>query len=691
MKLRPLSLLFLLAPFLLRAQGEAPGELAYPKWTVSAAPAGDGVWNILVKGEIAAGCFVYSKDVDPMAGPIPTELRLDSVPGVQLARGFEETAKETIEHADPLWDNAIIKKFKGWVAYSANVRCTNSPPVASGYVYYQTCNESSCLMPEYVYWRIDLAANTHELGTVPFVGGLTEDSTAVRPASDRPCEAYVLSSVDLNAPVMTCGKPAVQEERKSLWGIFVLGFLGGLLALLTPCVFPMIPLTVSFFTKGSGDRAKGIRNALTYGGFILGIYLLFSLPFHILGGVDPEIFNVLSTHPVLNIFFFVIFIVFAISFFGYFEITLPASWVNKMDQNASRFGGVVGIFFMAFTLALVSFSCTGPILGSLLAGAISGADGALQLTMGMAGFGVALALPFALFALFPGWLNSLPRSGSWLTSVKVVLGFAEVALAFKFLSTADLVSHWGILPYELFLVVWVLCALGIVLYLFGLIRFPHDSPVKQRSVVRWGFIALFAATTVYLALGFRYDEHAGTFRSPKLLSGLAPPAGYSWIHPSDCPHALACYHNDLCGAMEESQRTGKPLMIDFTGHGCVNCRKMEEYVWSADGVLELIRDKYVLVSLYVDDREKLPKELQHIYTNKSGTKKQIITVGDRYATLESETFGQVSQPWYVLLSPDGRLLNPAMGTGEDQFSVPEFKAFLECGLQAMETLKAGGQ
>ena len=624
-----------------------------------------------------------------MAGPIPTELRLDTVPGVELLRGFEETAGEAIEHADPLWDNAVIKKFKGWVAYSANVRCTNTPPVASGYVYYQTCNESSCLMPEYVYWRIDLAANTHELGTIPFVGALT-DTTASMPVSDDPCRSYVLPGVDLAAPVMTCGKTAAREERTSLWGIFILGFIGGLLALLTPCVFPMIPLTVSFFTKGSANRATGIRNAITYGAFILGIYLLFSLPFHVLGGVDPEIFNVLSTHPVLNIFFFVVFIVFAISFFGYFEITLPASWVNRMDQNASRTGGVLGIFFMAFTLALVSFSCTGPILGSLLAGAISGADGAIQLTMGMGGFGLALALPFALFALFPGWLNSLPRSGSWLTSVKVVLGFAEVALAFKFLSTADLVSHWGILPYEIFLAVWVLCALGIVLYLLGSIRFPHDSPVKERSGVRWGFIALFAATTAYLALGFRYDAHAGTFRSPKLLSGLAPPAGYSWIHPSDCPHALACYHNDLCGAMEEARRTGKPLMIDFTGHGCVNCRKMEEYVWSADGVLELIRDRYVLVSLYVDDRGKLPADQQHIYTSSNGTKKQIITVGDRFATLESETFGQASQPWYVLLSPDGRLLNPAMGTGEDQFSVPEFKAFLECGLQAMETINAGG-
>lgn len=686
MKARYFLLSFLLCPLLVFAQTGAEQEPKPVKWMISATSTGDGLWDLLFKGEIDKGWYVYSQENDPNVGPLPTIFLFDTIPGITATTPLMESAQETIDHPDEMWDGAVIKKFKGWVGFTASVKTALEKPVITGSFEFQTCDDVKCLFPELIYFKVDLAGNTAEMSTLPFTGTI---ASAPPPTSDRLCTQYILSSVDLENPVITCGK-APEKEHTSLWGIFVLGFIGGLLALLTPCVFPMIPLTVSFFTKGSENRGKGIRNALTYGAFILGIYLLFSLPFHVLGGVDPEIFNVLSTHPVLNMFFFVIFIVFAISFFGYFEITLPSSWVNRMDQNASRFGGVVGIFFMAFTLALVSFSCTGPILGSLLAGAISGADGATQLTMGMAGFGLALALPFALFALFPGWLNSLPRSGSWLTSVKVVLGFAEVALAFKFLSTADLVSHWGIMPYELFLAIWVLCAFGIVLYLFGLIRFPHDSPVKSRSPVRWSFIAVFAASTVYMLLGFRYDEHAQTFRSPKLLSGLAPPAGYSWIHPNDCPHALACYKNDLCAAMDEAQRTGKPLMVDFTGHGCVNCRKMEEYVWSADGVLEIIQDKYVLVSLYVDDRQKLPKDQQHLYTYKSGTKKQILTVGDRFATLEAETFGQVSQPWYVLLSPEGRLLNPATGTGEDQFSVPEFKAFLECGLQGMEKLKAEG-
>lgn len=681
-------LLFFLSSFLVLGQEPATNVTTKTvNWTITSTQAGPDVWDLLFKADIADGNYMYSQLNDPNIGPLPTVFTFDSIPGVTATLPLKESAKELIDHPDEMWDGAVIKKFKGWVGFSANVRST-AGTVVTGSFEYQTCNDRFCEMPELVYFKVDLAANTAEMGTISFKGSSLKarDTTGVK----RLCEEYILPQVDLANPVITCGI-VPDKETKSLWGIFILGFIGGLLALLTPCVFPMIPLTVSFFTKGSENRATGIRNALTYGTFILGIYLLFSVPFHVLGGVDPEIFNVLSTHPVLNIFFFVIFIVFAISFFGYFEITLPASWVNKMDQNASKFGGVVGIFFMAFTLALVSFSCTGPILGSLLAGAISGADGATQLSVGMGGFGLALALPFALFALFPGWLNSLPRSGSWLTSVKVVLGFVEVALAFKFLSTADLVSHWGILPYELFLVIWALCALGIVLYLLGFIRFPHDAPLKERGAVRWGFIAVFAATTIYLLLGFRYDEHAQTFRSPKLLSGLAPPAGYSWIHPNECPHALACYKNDLCAAMDEARRTGKPLMVDFTGHGCVNCRKMEEYVWSADGVIDLIRDEYVLVSLYVDDRAFLPKEAQHLYTNKAGNKKEILRVGDRFATLETETFGQAAQPWYVLLSPDGRLLNPPTGTGEDPFSVAEFKAFLECGLQGMEKLKTEGQ
>lgn len=653
------------------------------KWAISAQPRGNGAWDVSFHGTIADHWVVYSQTNDPNIGPLPTVFAFDTVPGIEVDRNVKEDGAEKISHEDPLWDNAVITKFKGSITFSTTVLSKLAAPRLGGYFEYQTCNDRECLPPDRIYFRILLASNEVSTSPVPFD---LDVPTAGVPKQRSLCQQYLLPDVDLEHPVNTCGA-TTDDKSRSLWGIFLLGFLGGLVALLTPCVFPMIPLTVSFFTKGSDDRGKGIRNAITYGLFILLIYVLFSVPFHVIGGVDPGIFNAMSTNPVLNVIFFAIFIVFAISFFGFFEITLPSSWVNRMDQNASRAGGVLGIFFMAFTLALVSFSCTGPILGSLLAGAITADGGPMKLTMGLAGFGSALALPFALFAMFPSLLSSLPKSGGWLNSVKVVLGFIEVAAAVKFYSLADMVSHWNTMPYELFMAIWALCAIGIVIYLLGWLRFPHDSPVKKRSAARWAFIVLFAVIAGYILSGFRTDPVTGSFKGPKLLSGIAPAAGYSWIHPKECPQDLDCYH-DLCTAMETARNTGKPIMVDFTGYGCANCRQMEQSVWGAPGVIDLIRDKYVLVSLYVDDRAELPKEEQELYTTKGGVQKWIHTRGDRWSTLENETFHKLSQPWYALLSPDGELLNPPTGTGNDPFSVPEFKAFLECGLQGMEKVKA---
>ncbi len=677
MSARSILLAFLLAPLLLLAQGDS-GYTAPISWSVTATKADAGSYDLLFKGDLQPGFVIYSQHIDPdIIGPLPTLFVFDTVPGIEVLKDVTENGKETEEHADPIWDNAVIKKFKGWATFTVSVKSTLPAPVLTGSLEYMTCDDMGCT-PGGLFFRARLADGRVEIGTVSF----TDSSLAQAPVLDQAdCRAYVMPGVDTNDPVVDCTGSGEEEHDGSLWTIFFLGFLGGLVALITPCMFPMIPLTVSFFTKGAENKRKGRMNAFLYGAFIVGIYLCFSLPFHLLGSVDPEIFNVISTNPWLNLVFFAIFIVFSISFFGYFEITLPSAFVNKMDQNASRFGGAIGIFFMAFTLALVSFSCTGPILGTLLVGAITPDSGPLQLTIGIGGFGLAIALPFALFAMFPGWLNSLPRSGSWLTSVKVVLGFIEVALALKFYSTADMVSHWNTMPYELFLAIWCICAAGIVLYLLGFIRFPHDSPVKKRSATRWGFIALFSGILVYLLLGFRYDEHAKTFDAPKLLSGLAPPASYSWIHPAQPPIL------DLCEAMERSRETGKPIMVDFTGYGCVNCRKMEQFVWSAPGVEQTIEEEFILVSLYVDDREKLPKEEQHRYTTSNGNPKDIITIGDRWSTLEAETFHKVSQPWYALISPDGKLLNAPVGTS----SVDEFKAFLECGLQGMEELKKQGK
>ncbi len=674
MKMRTFLWLALLLPLLSMAQGQEGAVQKPIAWTVSSARADAGSYDLLFKGDLQPGFVIYSQHINPdIIGPLPTLFTFDTVPGVEVIAEVAENGKVIDEHADPIWDNAVIKKFKGWVTFTVSVKSDLPSPVLTGVLDYMTCDDMGCT-PDRVFFRADLAANRVQLGTVSFTDSSLAEASAT---ALEDCRAYVMPKVDLAAPVVQCAHSGDEPLGGSLWKIFLLGFVGGLLALVTPCMFPMIPLTVSFFTKGSENKRKGRMNAFLYGAFIVGIYLSFSLPFHILGSVDPEIFNVISTNPWLNLVFFAIFIVFAISFFGYFEITLPSAFVNKMDQNASRFGGAIGIFFMAFTLALVSFSCTGPILGSLLVGAITPDSGPMQLTIGIGGFGLAIALPFALFAMFPGWLNSLPRSGSWLTSVKVVLGFIEVALALKFYSTADMVSHWNTMPYELFLVIWVICAAGIVLYLLGFIRFPHDSPVKKRSAVRWGFITVFGASLIYLLLGYRYDEHAKTFDAPKLLSGLAPPASYSWIHPKPPPLL------DLCEAMERSRATGKPIMIDFTGYGCVNCRKMEQFVWSAPGVEQTIEEEYILVSLYVDDREKLPKEEQHRYTTKAGNPKDIVTIGDRWATLEAETFHKVSQPWYALVSPNGELLNAPVGTS----SVEEFKTFLACGLQGMEKLK----
>ncbi|MBP7407537.1 MAG: thioredoxin family protein [Flavobacteriales bacterium] len=633
-------------------------------WSLSVTKKSEGLYELGFKAAIGKGWYIYSQSITG-DGPIPTTFELDSISRAQLVGKATEESAHATEGMDEMF-GIVVRKFKEEALFVQQVRVTDATRPIIGVVKYMACNAMECTFPDPVPFSVDLVKGTIAIG--PLMGAIGGE-----------CK-YKLTSVDLDAPVVK-GASDVGDVRStsSLWQIFLLGFLGGLVALLTPCVFPMIPLTVSFFTKGSEDKAKGLKNALTYGGFILGIYLLFSLPFHLLGSVNAEIFNEISTNPWLNIFFFVIFLVFAVSFFGYFEITLPSSWVNSMDQKASKFGGLIGIFFMALTLALVSFSCTGPILGSLLAGALTADGGAWQLTAGLGGFGLALALPFALFALFPSWLNSLPRSGSWLNSVKVVLGFAEVALAFKFLSNADLVKQWLIVPYELFMFVWVLCALGIVLYLFGVIRFPHDSPVKSRSPVRWAFIGLFTLITGYLALGLRVHRDEGTFTSMALMSGLAPPVGYSWILPKK-----AEAFQDLEAALAHAREVNKPVMIDFTGWACVNCRKMEEHVWSREEVKGIMENDYVLASLYVDDKRELSKEEQHTYTTCTGKQRQILTLGNKWSTVQLETFIISSQPYYALLSPDGTLLTDPVGYTPD---VDDYKAFLERGLQGMRELE----
>lgn len=479
-----------------------------------------------------------------------------------------------------------------------------------------------------------------------------------------------LSTIDLNAPIAACNVEQKAPEKTSLWNIFLLGFLGGLVALLTPCVFPMVPLTVSFFTKKAGE-SNGTRNAIIYGFFIFLIYISFSIPFHVLGSVNPTIYNDISTNVWLNLAFFIVFIVFAISFFGYFEITLPSGLANK--ANARQGSNLLGIFFMALTLAIVSFSCTGPILGTLLVG--SAAEGAWPLTAGLAGFGAALGLPFALFAMFPNWLQSLPKSGGWLNTVKVILGFVELALALKFLSNADLVAHWNILPRELFFSIWVVIGLGLFVYLMGWFRFPHDTPGEKIGWPRKLFALLIMAFTIYLMPGVSNTKYANL----SLISGFPPPACYSlYDNPVNCEEPLKDYEEALALAKKEH----KPILIDFTGWACVNCRKMEENVWT-DPQVKALMEKYVLVSLYVDDKQKLPISQQFTYVGKDSVERRIVTVGDKWSTFQTENFNASSQPWYVLLTPDEKLLTPPVGYTPDK---KQYANWLQCGLDAFSNL-----
>ncbi|HEY0057571.1 MAG TPA: cytochrome c biogenesis protein CcdA [Flavisolibacter sp.] len=481
----------------------------------------------------------------------------------------------------------------------------------------------------------------------------------------------LIPTIDLRNTVADCGDDIAED--KSLLSIFLLGFIGGLIALITPCVFPLIPLTVSFFTKRSASRKKGIRNALFYGACILAIYALLSIPFHLLDKTDPEILNNISTNVTLNLIFFVVFIVFALSFFGFYEIVLPGSFANKVDSK-SGIGDFAGIFFMALTLAIVSFSCTGPILGSLLAGALTNNGGAWQLTSGMSGFGLGLALPFALFALFPGWLQSMPKSGGWLTSVKVVLGFLELAMAIKFLSNADLVKQWGLLKREVFIAIWIIIGLAIVLYLLGVLRMPHGGKPKMTKA-RWGFTVFFALVTLYLVPGLT-NTPAATL---PLISGFPPPLSYSLY---DREITIKPIHNDYEKALELARQQNKPILIDFTGWACVNCRRMEENVWVDPEVESLMRDKFIVVSLYVDERKKLPSAAQTEYVTKSGDRKPIITVGDKWATFQSENFNAVAQPQYAIISPDEKALTRTKAYTPDP---EEFKEWLECGLKAFSS------
>ena len=483
-------------------------------------------------------------------------------------------------------------------------------------------------------------------------------------------------SIDINNPESNCGDDTT--EGKSILTIFLLGMLGGLIALLTPCVFPMIPVTVTFFTKKSKDKGRGIFNAVMYGLFIFLIYVLITVPFHVAGSSRSEIFNNISTNVWLNLFFFLVFVIFALSFFGLFEITLPAGLANRADSKAGL-GNLGGIFFMAGTLAIVSFSCTGPILGTLLVGVAD--KGAWPLTAGAAGFGIALGLPFALFAMFPNWLQSLPKSGGWMTTVKVVLGFVELALAVKFLANADNVEQWGIMKREVFVALWIIIGLFTTLYLVGIVRFGKAATPIKFSVVRLLFIALFGAFTLYLIPGLTNSKWANL----KFISGFPPPLSYS-LYPHHVLHAKGVQPivNDYPAALEKAKRENKPVLIDFTGWACVNCRRMEENVWVDTEVDNLMRNEFVVVSLYVDERSKLPVQERTTHFTSAGKEESILTVGDKWTAFQKENFNAVAQPQYAIISADQVALTKTKFYTKN---AAEFAEWLKCGVEAYKKLK----
>ena len=445
-------------------------------------------------------------------------------------------------------------------------------------------------------------------------------------------------------------------ERSNYFEIFIFGLIAGFLALLTPCVFPMIPLTVSYFIDETKLRYSGAISASLYGGFIVLIYILLSIPFHVFDSLNPNILNTISTNVYVNLTFFVVFILFAISFFGYFDIVIPSNIISGSEKKSDK-GGIIGIFFMSLTLALVSFSCTGPILGSLLAGSLSSAQsGATQLTYGMFGFGVALALPFTLLAFYPKYLSLIPKSGIWLKKLKVCLGFIELALAFKFLSNADLVEGWGILKRETFILIWVIIFLSMSLYLFG--SYFGKLKFNYKSISGW----LFLLFSIFLLSGL-YDS-----KNVRLLSGILPPEFYSIEEKqSECPLGLNCFKNYDEGK-EYAIKNNKIILLDFTGWACANCRRMEENVWSKPKIYELLDNNYVIISLYVDDRTKLSDTEKFKYINKSGRTQYINNIGRRWSLFQQINFNNASQPYYVAMLPSGKILSePIQFTSDKNF------------------------
>ena len=626
----------------------------------------------------------------PKGGPTPTHLLVDKIEGAELVGGLTSTQKP-IEKYDPNFE-MTLRFFSGKVTFRQKIRITDPKKFAFvGAIRYMACNDEQCLPPANWEFTVqpkelgklgDAAATklTEETpatteATATSLGEPSADSVAsVDTLSVAPQDTAALASSDLWAPVIpelkAYGDKALNQAEGSLWMLLVGGFLGGLVALVTPCVWPMIPMTVSFFLKRSSDRKKGIRDALLYGIGIIVIYVSLGLIVSAVFGSDA--LNNLATNAIFNVAFFILLVIFAISFFGAFELVLPASWTAKMDAKADSASGFISIFFMAFTLALVSFSCTGPIIGTLLVQAATSSSGMLAPAVGMLGFALALALPFTLFAIFPNLLQSMPKSGGWMNSVKVVLAFIELALALKFLSIADLAYGWRILDREVFLSLWIVIAILLGLYLLGKIRFPHDAPQEKTPIP-----ALFLAI---ISFSFAVYMMPGLVGAPlRAISAFAPPLRTQDLNLYN--GEIHAKFDDYDAGMAYARQVGKPVMIDFSGYGCVNCRKMEASVWIDPNVKHALEEDYVLITLMVDEKAPLKEPIEVV---ENGEKVKLRTVGDKWSYFQRMKFGANAQPFYVLLDHQGKPLAPSYAFNED---VSAYLNFLKSGLSEFDKRK----
>ena len=648
------KILFLLIAFVAFANVNA--QILDPaKWTTKIEKKSDTNYVLIFDTVIENDWHLYSQTT-PDGGPLPLEITFKNQKGNFNLVGKAVESKTRTAYNDIFEVNEKFFEKKGQVRQEISITNPNLTEIKVDFNY-QVCKEVCINVEKNFTFKIPASAKS--IVVVP------ADITTVVPADTAVVDTVAQGSEVTTASAVTTEKVPVLDDKKSekkgLWSIFFIAFLSGFAALLTPCVFPMIPMTVSFFTKQSKTKAKGIRNAIIYGISIIGIYLILGLVVTWIFGADA--LNALSTNVWFNVIFFIILVTFAASFLGAFEIMLPNSWANKVDSQADR-GGIIGILFMALALAIVSFSCTGPIVGTLLVEAAS--KGGIAPIVGMFGFSLALALPFMLFAMFPGWLNSLPKSGGWLNTVKVVLGFLELALAFKFLSNADLVLQLHFLEREVFLAIWIAIFGTLAFYLFGKITLPHDSPMPHISVGRLSFGLVVLAFTIYLI--------PGLWGAPlKVISGFPPPMTYSespygvggskggsaataQVLPEGAhlgPHDLVAF-DDYDKGVAYAKSINKPILLDFTGFACVNCRKMEDYVWSDTEILKILQGEVVLISLYVDDKKDLPKNEQYVSKE---TGKEITSIGNKWSDFQITKFKANAQPYYIILDTDGNMLS----------------------------------